>query len=235
MNLFQALHAEWMDIAYSTVSRTSLAGWSETSPALNQFNDLDDLVRYANRRDHALESDRVLVPLSRRAGTDDLAARTLLQAMLPGIQSVARAYRSVIVAAMDDPSSLVIGVAYERIRTYPFERRPQRVAANVLLDTRQTLKRTIGRPRPRIESLDARMFELPDPRAVSDGACALDEAVSRQVLAPADAELIGLTRLDGYAISDIAAHLGESGQTLRQRRHRAEYKLRRELRPAASA
>lgn len=226
MNLFQQLDAEWLRVGKSRDARQRLAEWSLTSTELRRFEDLDALVRYANRRGDPHESDRVLVVLARRAPEDELAARTLLQALMPGIRWLARRYEALAAAAMEDSASAVVAFAYERIRTYPFERRPQRVAANVLLDTRQRLHRTIGRPRPHVISLESLLFEPTEGEPSCDNLCTLlDDAVAREVIGGRDAALIALTRLHEHPVADLAAQLGCTAQTLRRRRRRAETRL----------
>jgi hypothetical protein len=63
---------------------------------------------------------------------DDLAARTLLQALLPGLVRLAG------MVGYDDPAAIeeMVSLAWERIGTYPAGRRGS-VAANVLFDVRK--------------------------------------------------------------------------------------------------
>ncbi|MFV0406570.1 MAG: RNA polymerase sigma factor [Propioniciclava sp.] len=70
----------------------------------------------------------MLALLRRQRAGDTLAGRTVLQAMLP---------KAVRLAIRDPEASLsdVIALMWERISTYPLERRPQRIAANLALDT----------------------------------------------------------------------------------------------------
>ena len=226
MNLFQLLDAEWTHLARSRHGRRRLAEWSITSPELAGLGDLGALVVHANERGDVCESDRVLAALARRAAVDDLAARTLLQAVMPGMRCLARRYQHVATTTMEDPASLVIAFAYERIRTYPFDRRPDRIAANVLLDTRQRLQRTVGRSEPKVVSLESLPFEPAGQGPVYDESRALlDDAVARKVIGARDADLIALTRVADYPIGELAAQLGCRAQTLRQRRRRAEARL----------
>jgi hypothetical protein len=226
MNLFQLLDQEWVEVVASPSTRRRLTEWSRTSRQLRGFNDLGAVVDYANRRGKPRESDQVLSALAQRASTDDVAARTLLQAVMPGMRSLAHRYSEVASSVGEDPVSLVIGLTYERIRTYPFDRRPQRIAANVLLDTRQRLQRTVGRPRPTIVSLESLSLEPAGGGPSADESCALlDRAVARRVIAARDADLIALTRLRDHPIAELADHLGCRAQTLRQRRRRAEARL----------
>jgi DNA-directed RNA polymerase specialized sigma24 family protein len=226
MNLFQQLDEEWARITRSPAAGERLAEWTESSPVLAGLGDLDAVVQHANRRGQAHESDRILFALAQRAGADDLAARTLLQAVMPGMRWLARRYHHVASAAGEDPPSLVIALTYERIRTYPFGRRPSRIAANVLFDTRQRLQRGVGRPGPAIVALESLPFEPADVDESSDESCELlDHAVAQRVIAADDAELIAMTRLGDLPVAELAADLGCPAQTLRRRRRRAEMRI----------
>lgn len=89
--------------------------------------DLHDFVKRAE----PVAADRVLIELARAADADDLAARVLLQLLLPGTRRLASRWW-----ALGDPeerAAAAVSAVYGRIRCYPFERRPQRIAANVLL------------------------------------------------------------------------------------------------------
>jgi DNA-directed RNA polymerase specialized sigma24 family protein len=120
----------------------------------------------------------------------------------------------------------VIALTYERIRTYPFDRRPHRIAANLLFDTRQRLQRTVGRTGPAIVSLESLPVEPAVDDEPDDEPCALlDQAVAQRVILARDADLIALTRLHDHPVAELAAHLGCPAQTLRQRRRRAEARL----------
>ena len=230
MNLFQQLDEEWTHLVRSRHTRRCLAEWSKSSPQLRGLDDLDALVEHANRRGRDHESDQVLIALARRAGVDDLAARTLLQALMPGMRWLARRYHTLASAAGEDPVSLVVALTYERIRVYPFDRRPRRIAANVLLDTRQRLQRTVGRTGPMIVPLETLTIEPALAGGpIEEAGALLDEAVAQRVIVPRDANLIALTRLYDHPVAELAAHLGCQAQTLRQRRRRAEARLLRLL------
>jgi hypothetical protein len=66
-----------------------------------------------------------------------VAARALLQALVPGLHRLART----VGGGSDEAAAELVALAWARIVTYPFERRPGRVAANVLLDVRKTYLR----------------------------------------------------------------------------------------------
>ena len=105
-------------------------------------------------RPHPADADRVLLALVRRAVAGDaLAARVLLQLLLPGTRALARRWWAL--GDADERAAAAVTAVYHRIRRYPIERRPGRVAANILLDAAQELRRAVPswwpsrRPTPR--------------------------------------------------------------------------------------
>src|SRR5947209_643739 len=92
-NLFARLDADWHDTARRPVSTDTLRAWAERDATLASFSTLDDLVAHVQRRGHPEDSDRVLALLARHASEDHLAARTLLQCLLPGLGAVAARHR----------------------------------------------------------------------------------------------------------------------------------------------
>src|SRR5439155_10227472 len=81
-----------------------------------------------------------LLALLVRAQREQLAGRVVFQAMLPGLKSLSlRLGRSVV--SFEELWQVLFACLWERIMTYPVERRPSRVAANLLRDT---LKRTLA-------------------------------------------------------------------------------------------
>jgi DNA-directed RNA polymerase specialized sigma24 family protein len=193
---------------------------------LGEFDDLCQVVDVANRRGRVQESDQILCALARNAGLDDLAARTLLQALMPGMRCLARRYKGAAASDGEDSASLVVALTYERIRTYPFDRRPCRIAANVLFDARQWLQRAVSRPGPALVSLESLPFEpAGDEGPGYEPGDLLGEAVAQHVILARDADLIALTRLHDRPVSELAARLGCPAPTLRQRRRRAEQRL----------
>ncbi|HEV7762372.1 MAG TPA: hypothetical protein VGO78_25360, partial [Acidimicrobiales bacterium] len=111
-------------------------------------------------------------------------------------------------------------------RAYPVERRPGRVAANVLLDAARELRRAV----PRLVVLPAAdpiVGEHPLPAAIAavELADVLRDAVDEGVLDRDDAELIARSRIAGHRVADIARHHRLGSRTLWDRRHRAERSL----------
>jgi len=224
------LHDEWQHLAGSPESRRALACWSE-DPALGGFADLYAVVAEIQRRGRPAESDRILLALLRRAPSDDVACRTVLQAVMPVLKSLMSAYQ--LTGAPEDVSTATVEAAFERIRRYPCDRRPARVAANLLNDTRQVLWRAARRERRLslaiepftkevLEDLDDRSSEPSAPDELVD---LVGEALRLGHVQPAGARVILLTRVIDVPIDDLASEMGLKAPTLRKRRQRAEAAL----------
>lgn len=125
-NLVDQLDTEWADLVATTRSACTL--WSDLCEPLRGLHWLDqilDAVRGA--------PDEVLgFLLDRCHGGDVLAGRTVLQAMLGKL--VKMSYTATAVQQPDALSDLVTHM-WCQIARYPLDRRPQRIAANLALDT----------------------------------------------------------------------------------------------------
>lgn len=220
-----ALDAEWRRLARSSRARRTLRGWSADHPALDGLRDLDQLLE--RRRDPA-QAPQVLAALATLAPTEDLAARTLLQAVLPGLVRLAGT------AACDDPVAIdeMVSLAWERIRTYP----PQRagsVAANVLFDVRKRYRahRIIDAPtRPGDHLVELpRVARSPEDEAVAR--VCFEQLMAAQkrdrVLGERALRLVLRTRLAGEPLAEVARKEGVPLDALVKRRWRAECRLRR--------
>jgi hypothetical protein len=222
------LQDEWRYLARSPRTAQTLAGWS-SDPALAGFSDLDEIVAEIQRRGRPEASDRILLALLRRAAVDNLAAQTVLQALIPGLKSLMSAYR--LTGEPEEVATAVVEAAFERIRRYPCDRRPARVAANLLHDTRQTLWRDGSRERSlrlATEPLTEAVMNIrvPGGRSGTDELVDLvGEAVRRGRLRPSGARLILLTRVLDVPIEELAEETGTKPLTLRKRRVRAQAAL----------
>src|SRR5690606_37687327 len=123
--------------------------------------------------------------LARRAATEELAGRTLLQILLPGL------VRIVGTRGHSDPDAPdeLVAFAWERICTYP-ETRQGSVAANVILDVRKRYVKL--RQGDRIATVRPRQ-ELPSEESLPED----------QVLAILRLEEIGAARRSGL-VSAVA-------------------------------
>jgi hypothetical protein len=120
-----------------------------------------------------------------------------------------------------------VAAAFDRIRNYPVERRPGKVAANILLDAGAILRRQVHDSRG-VVGLDV-VRELsaeagPDHPSL-ELAEVLHDAVHRGVLKPAEAELIAASRIGGRRLADLARERGAALRTVQKHRRAAEAAL----------
>jgi hypothetical protein len=220
--ILQELDREWSELATSPKARRALMRWANTHRHLGGHRDLDEVL--ASRRDPA-KTRPVLEALAALAPADEIAARTLLQAMVPGLVRLAT------VAGNDDPAAIdeMVSLAWERIRTYPSERHGS-VPANILLDVRKRYRRHRGIEAPASSELCG---EPVDRRSSVE-----DQVLGRLLIGElAEAQRSGLmsapvlatilrTRLCGESLADLAVEQHVTPQLLCHRRWRAEVRLR---------
>lgn len=225
--VFELLDLEWCRLSNDRTAARRLGTVCVLAGGARSLGDLERFVRSA----HPAESDRVLLALATRAvAGDDLAARVLLQLLLPGTRSLARRWWAL--GDADERAAAAVAAVYHRIRHYPCERRPGRVAANILMDAAQELRRAVPRL-VAVPSGEAAERER-DERAGGDVAGIhpaveltelLREAVAAGVVERDDAELIARSRIAGHRVADIATQRGLRPRTLWDRRQRAELSL----------
>lgn len=241
--LFDLLEREWPQLEGSHDANRALKKWGSEDADLAPFSSVEELMAPTGSARHRA-GDAALAALVRRAASDDLAARVLLQLLLPGLKDLARRYRWM--GEPEEVAAVVVVAAYERIRTYPIERRPVRIAANVVEDTRQHLwrrakreERTWGTPS---EDGWATPFVAGTLDEESDDCQAgtpeglpelLEWALAEGHLRADAVELLLLTRAHEVPIAELCQRSGESPQTVRRRRLRAENRLRAAVAAAA--
>jgi DNA-directed RNA polymerase specialized sigma24 family protein len=198
--------------------------WAEDEPALAPFaGEPVRLIAFLRGSAPAVAKDELLVALVRIAAAEPLAARVVLEALMPGI---ARLAERIIFDARDrdDLWALLLGHAWELIRRYPLARRPRRIAANLLLEIRRSALADFMEDRPGHRQLT----ERDAPAAASSGGdveALLRGAVAAGALSADEADLILETRIDGLSMARLAAESSVAYHTLNVRRLRAERRL----------
>ena len=222
-DLIQRLEAEWGALASGPL-RGRLRLWSDQEATLAGFATPQHLLRHLLSLGGSPRlKDETLAALLRQAQSDPLAARVVLQALLPGLKSLAR--RILFEAGeRDEVWSALLAHCWERIRRYPLERRPGRIAANILLvalkKTTYELKRE-RRERDEVTN-EASTAQLPVDRDVER---LLRRAVEAAAISADEAELILRTRIDRADMHALAADAGLTYHALNTRRLRAEKRL----------
>jgi hypothetical protein len=225
-SVFDLLDDEWRRLRADRGARRRLQDVCDAAGGAVSLGDVERFVRAA----HPADADRVLLALVRRAvAGDDLAARVLLQLLLPGTRALARRWWAL--GDADERAAAAVTAVYHRIRHYPIERRPGRIAANVLLDAAHELRRAVPKLLATPSADPAAQAALLDRartvhRSVEHPAVELTEvladAVAAGIVGRDDAELIARSRIGGQRVADIAQHRGLRPRTLWDRRQRAE-------------
>lgn len=220
----RSLNTEWATVADSPAARRALMRWTSRHPELAAANSVDDFV---DTRSCPGWGDQVQRALAAEAPTDELAARTLLQALLGGLARLGTRL------APDDPDVVdeAVSMAWNRIRTYPSQRSGP-VAANVLLDVRKEVLRARGDGAviPSGDAVNRRCTDdAQTPDEVVCGRAVVEElaaARDRGMVSSAALATIFRTRVDGESLAEVAEDMGMSADAMWRRRSRAERRLR---------
>jgi hypothetical protein len=244
------LNREWAQLTADVGALGACERWADGCPALRGVRRLDDVLLLVASCEPPTRDAVLLHLLERAQSGDQLAGRTLLQAMLGKAVRVAGTLTGYDDVRGDRDEALARSVAalWQAISTYPVARRPARVAANLALDTVAIAQRGhtgSSHRRPRLQETPvADLTELAGAWAAP--ACPAAEAAS----GPPDAELLvllawavrhGVITLaeaqlllrvysvdsDGRPVDGrtVAADLGLSWPALRQRCHRLARRL----------
>ncbi|MBW3642410.1 MAG: hypothetical protein KY447_05795 [Actinobacteria bacterium] len=223
-----ALDREWGELNNSPTTAQALERWGRSEPALAG---LPTLAAILEQRRSPVAAPTILAALARLAVDDELAARCLLQALVPGLVRMAST------AFADDPLALdeMVSLAWERIRTYPTSR-PGSVAANVLWDVRKRYRehRVIEGPGSLAEE-PTREEPTPSAEDIVMERSAVDDLVVAHrdgVISGAALVLILRTRIDEVSLDTAAREQHATVQQANCIRWRAERRLRPVLRTA---
>jgi len=223
-----ALAREWPGLSRSRYLCARYCSWQRSAPALVRFASPTAVIEFMRRPAPPAEKDAVLCALLSCAREEPDAGRIVLEAIRPGLLNLtARITRDA--RNREELRATLLLAIWEEIRHYPLERRPRRVAANLLLDA---LHRTLVEAghesawRSLWSFTPVQSHEHEAPEEVDrdiDGMLA--RAVHAGALSSAEAETILASRVDGVKLAELASAAGVSYNTMKLRRQRAERRL----------
>jgi DNA-binding CsgD family transcriptional regulator len=226
-HLLSRLQREWDRLGRSREVRRRVHDWALPVPTWGTLDELLAHSGYGPSGRGGSHGDEVLRALVLHARHDTLAARILLQRLLPGVSSLARK-RSTFVGHLEATDEL-LAASWTVIRTYPIERRPDFVAASMLRAIeyeafqRTRRRRAVHIPVP-TATFDRSPAEQPRPTA-ADELAELLELARRSGLHDDDIELA--TRLGrGESTLQIAADRKVTDRTIRNHRAAVAHRLR---------
>jgi hypothetical protein len=219
--LFAELDADWCAVVASQGARDALARWSD-DPPLRDAQTLDEVLARTARGSDRMEADLVLRALMVRAPLDEIAARTVLQAVIPGLVSVARR-----VGARENPDleAEIATVAWTEIRGGRLTGRRGSIAGQLLLDVFHVVSRLRRNDleHPVAPADLARFAPLADDRDARrpDGREVLELVARSGRVPPEQLRLISDAVLDRLPVSVAAHRAGVSVKAMTRRRERA--------------
>jgi hypothetical protein len=225
------LNDEWQRITADPATAARMASWPSD---LARYGDATRLLDAIGREGglSMAASDHLLAVLIGVARTDTLAARIVLQRVIPGLVNAAVRRTSGRPDERQQMFDDLVATAWLVIRTFPIERRPAKIAVNVLRDAEYM---TCVRPVRLRSSGELPVSGRPDD--VHTGPCGLDgTGAGRQ---PAAIELASVLRLgaesgvcrrdlamlvagslEGHSAAEVARRFGVTVRTVRNRRVR---------------
>lgn len=231
--LFEALDADWATVGTSPQARASFGRWALVEPALTGMTSPADAVRSCRSGAPAAP---VLGALLRHAD-EPLAARAVLQAVVPALRSQAArrvgGVRQLVSGqrweAGEDFDADVVEVALRRIAELAGTSPPwpaQAICEATWMAMRCRLVRSARWGMVSGLNDDAADVEASPERSDAEAlTVALVGAVRAQWLPVDDAGVIYATRVLGRSAVDVATAQGRSGRALRAQRSRAEQRL----------
>jgi hypothetical protein len=127
------LVADWAALATKPRLVRQVNSWGLPGAPIEHLDDVLERAGFG-REAHCSEGDAYLAALVRRAQHDDLAGRIVLQRILPPLIAIAARRGRITQGGFTEAFTLTIAQAWILIRTYPIERRPAKIASNLVRD-----------------------------------------------------------------------------------------------------
>jgi len=148
--IYRDLTREWARLHTLPTTTTTVRRWARTEPALTGLTRPGDIVDAIDAGDNARKNELLLALLRLFQSGQQLAGSTLLQALLPKLARIAMSAVPDSRNPRDTEESRLFTIAefWDVASTYPVDRRPERVAANLALDTLNRVTRQREQPLP---------------------------------------------------------------------------------------
>lgn len=232
-NPFRSLAEDWAAVGPSSAARAALRRWQRAEPILAGFDSPADVVAACQRRGDPRAANALVGALLRLAD-DELAARAVLQAVLPSL--AARAWRRRpdggggvgIWDSVEELDAELVTLALERIRELAGTSPEWPAQAVVEVSSARLRWAAQVSRRRRIETvpLDGTHDAVaPDDRADERVGAVLLDAVRSGGLRRRDAALVYATRVLGFTPAEVAEQQRRDVRAVRCQRARAERAL----------
>jgi len=227
--LVRSLVSEWEAMVTRPRTVRTVNDWGLPGGPITTLDDVLERAGFGHEPTWS-EGDRYLALLVTRARTDELAGRIVLQRLLPPLIAIAARRGRIAPGGFNDAFATTVSHAWILIRTYPLDRRPIKIAANLVRDAEyHGFVREARMKKVAVQHLgDQLMRTIPaaEPRTAPDEELAdvLDDAVVDGLHARHAAILRRVGRGDTY--EQIARDEGVTTRTVRSWRRDALSELR---------
>jgi hypothetical protein len=228
-HLLTRLQREWDRLAVSPAAVAAADGWRVWTAPLHSLDDLLVLSGYGMGERDVIACDRLLRDLVMVARADRLAARVVLQRLLPGISAMSRRNSSVLTGDKLDALDEALATAWTVIRLYPLEQRPRYVVANMLREIEYQAFKRDRRRKAEFVPIDTTDLDLvPADDASRCSATELQELLDEARLAGFDGADVELAERLGAGVTaqQLASDRNVTARTIRNHRAIVVHRLR---------
>lgn len=220
---------DWAALAAKPRVVRQVNGWGLPGAPIGHLDDVLERAGFG-REATCSDGDRYLAALVKRAAHDELAGRIVLQRILPPLIAIAARRGRIMQGGFTEAFTLTVAQAWMLIRTYPIERRPAKIAANLVRDAEyHAFVREARLKRVSECTLSDEMLSASPAPGIELTA----ESELRDLLADAKQQLLTDRQIDvltrvgkGESFDDIADDYGVSMRTVRGWRREAVDALR---------
>jgi hypothetical protein len=166
------------------------------------------------------EADQNLGALVARAATDPTMARLVLQRVMPGVLAVAKRRANLAPGTFREILHDLVANAWIAVCTYPLDRRPRKIAANLVRDIEYNTFTQQSRLRRVATDAVADLPERSAPRHTNPGEDVISTLADAHAAGanPDGLRLLGELVVAGRSVGDLAASYGVSPRTILNRR-----------------
>lgn len=131
--MVRQLVAEWAALAVKPRVIRHINEWGLPGSPITTLDEVLERCGFGHEAIYS-EGDRCLAQVIARASHDELAARIVLQRILPPLIAIAARRGRIVKGGFNEAFSTTLGHAWILIRTYPLDRRPAKIASNLVRD-----------------------------------------------------------------------------------------------------
>lgn len=124
---------EWARLAHRPAVLRRVNSWDFLPQSVDNLDQLLEMCGFGRPVDDAA-GDNMLWNIVRLAEHDELAARVALHRVMPALMSIARRRGKIMKGGMSAAMSEIVASAWMVIRQFPYERRRNKIASNIVRD-----------------------------------------------------------------------------------------------------